>query len=133
MLKIIEGARIKGANPRITYVAGNFFKDAIPPCDAYLLMMVLRDWSDEEAVSVLGNIEAFQRRRPPGSLSSRVWLTRRHARDLLLDIDIEMMALTTGRGRPVPNGQRSSTTPGSICFRIVDVAPWTSIIEGAIR
>ena len=129
--EIIEGARAR-ANPRITYVGGTFFKDAIPPCDAYLLMMVLHDWSDEEAVSILRNIK---RSAPPSARFLVVeGVVDEAARgDLLLDIDIEMMALTTGRERTRAEWAKVFNDAGLDLRRIVDVAPWTSIIEGTIR
>ncbi len=63
--EIIAEARTK-AHPRVDYVGGDFFKDAIPPCDAYLLMMVLHDWSDAEGIAILRNIK---RTAPPGAES----------------------------------------------------------------
>src|SRR6185503_19047092 len=39
------------ASPRITRQAGDFFKDKLPVCDAYLVMEVIHDWSDAESVS----------------------------------------------------------------------------------
>jgi len=129
--EIIEGARAR-ANPRISYVAGNFFKDDIPPCDAYLLMMVLHDWSDEEAVAILRNIK---RSAPPSARFVVVeGVVDEAARgDLLLDIDIEMMALTTGRERTRAEWAKVFNDAGLDLRRIAEVAPWTSIIEGSIR
>ncbi|RDJ93893.1 hypothetical protein B4Q13_18755, partial [Lacticaseibacillus rhamnosus] len=43
---------------RITYVGGDFFKDAIPPCDLYTMMTVIHDWSDEDSVAILKNVKA---------------------------------------------------------------------------
>ncbi len=30
--------------------AGDFFRDVLPVCDAYLLMEVIHDWADDEAL-----------------------------------------------------------------------------------
>lgn len=41
------------ASPRLTLQAGDFFKDALPRCDAYILMEIIHDWPDEEAATIL--------------------------------------------------------------------------------
>jgi hypothetical protein len=41
------------ASERITVQAGDFFKDPLPACDAYLLKNVIHDWSDQESVDIL--------------------------------------------------------------------------------
>ena len=41
------------ASERLTLQAGDFFKDTLPVCDAYLVMEVIHDWADEEAVAIL--------------------------------------------------------------------------------
>jgi len=46
---------------RLSVQGGDFFKSALPVCDAYLLMQVIHDWADPEAVSIL---EAVRRAAP---------------------------------------------------------------------
>lgn len=41
---------------RMTLIGGDFFKDRLPACDAYLLMHVIHDWDEDHAVSILGNV-----------------------------------------------------------------------------
>jgi hypothetical protein len=41
------------ASDRLTLQAGDFFKDALPACDAYLMMEVIHDWDDERAAAIL--------------------------------------------------------------------------------
>ena len=48
-------------SPRLTRQAGDFFKDKLPVCDAYLVMEVIHDWSDAESVSIL---KAIRRAAP---------------------------------------------------------------------
>ena len=57
---VIEEARGL-ASKRLTLQAGDFFTDTLPVCDAYLLMEVLHDWADAEAVAIL---EAIRRAAP---------------------------------------------------------------------
>lgn len=46
---------------RLRLQPGDFFKDALPVCDAYLLMEVIHDWSDEESTRIL---QAVRRAAP---------------------------------------------------------------------
>jgi hypothetical protein len=43
-------------DPRLSTQAGDFFVDALPAADAYLLMDVLHDWPDSECVAILSAI-----------------------------------------------------------------------------
>jgi hypothetical protein len=38
---------------RLEIVAGDFFTDPLPACDAYLLMNVIHDWDDKAATAIL--------------------------------------------------------------------------------
>ena len=40
-------------SPRMTRQAGDFFKDKLPVCDAYLVMEIIHDWSDTESIEIL--------------------------------------------------------------------------------
>jgi hypothetical protein len=52
------------ASDRLRVQAGDFFKDVLPSCDAYLLMEVLHDWPDGQAAAIL---EAVRRAAPAGA------------------------------------------------------------------
>lgn len=47
---------------RLKVQAGDFFKDALPTCDAYILMEIIHDWADEEALAIL---QSVRRSAPP--------------------------------------------------------------------
>jgi hypothetical protein len=49
------------ASERLTLQAGDFFRDDLPSCDAYLLMEIIHDWADEEAAAIL---KAIRRAAP---------------------------------------------------------------------
>jgi SAM-dependent methyltransferase len=84
--------------PRLELVGGDFFADALPAADLYLLMEVLHDWNDADATAILA---AVRRAARPG------------ARVLIVEIllpdtpgphsgktrDIIMLAVTGGRER----------------------------------
>jgi predicted transcriptional regulator len=44
-----------GVKDRCTYVGGNMFSK-VPAADAYIMKMILHDWSDDECVKILSNI-----------------------------------------------------------------------------
>ena len=50
------------ASERLTLQAGDFFRDSLPRCDAYLLMEIIHDRGDEEAIAIL---RAVRRSAPP--------------------------------------------------------------------
>lgn len=125
--QVIEQAR-RGANPRIDYVGGDFFKDPIPPCDAYMLMTVLHDWSDQESVSILKNIAAAAPRN--AKLLILEGVVQPDARDnFLLDLDIEMLVMTSGRERTRKEWNAVIAGAGLRPPRVIPAGPWSSIIE----
>jgi hypothetical protein len=108
--------------------AGDFFRDALPSCDAYLLMEVIHDWGDEESVAIL---KAVRRAAPS------------HAKLLLIEqmvpndpgphwskmVDLLMLALLGGRQR---TGQEYAALLGraDFCFeREIDTGAGVSILE----
>jgi O-methyltransferase len=52
------------ASPRLTRKGGDFFKDALPAADGYLIMEVIHDWPDAESVAILS---AIRRAAPKGA------------------------------------------------------------------
>jgi len=41
---------------KLTVVSGNFFTDAMPKADAYLLMNIIHDWPDAQSIKILSAI-----------------------------------------------------------------------------
>jgi hypothetical protein len=128
--QVVEHAR-KGANPRVSYVGGDFFKDPIPSCDAYMMMTVLHDWSDDESVTILKNIQANAPRTAKILILEGV--IRPAARnDFLLDLDIEMLAMTTGRERTREEWTAVISGAGMQLARVVPAGPWLAIVEAVM-
>jgi predicted transcriptional regulator len=48
-------ARKMGVEDRCTYVTGDMF-DKVPMADAYIMKMILHDWSDDECLKILSNV-----------------------------------------------------------------------------
>ncbi|MBA2632359.1 MAG: hypothetical protein H0U86_05085 [Chloroflexi bacterium] len=119
------------ASERLKLQAGDFFKDALPTCDAYLVMEVIHDWADEEAVAILKGI---RRPAPP------------HAKLLLIEqivpddpgphwtktLDIHMLALLGGRQRTREEYEALLARAGFSFRRQIDTDAGISILEAAL-
>jgi hypothetical protein len=127
--QVVEQAR-RAANPRIAYVGGDFFNNPIPPCDVYMMMTVLHDWSDDECIAILKNIQA---NAPHGAkvliLEGVVQPDARN--DFLLDLDIEMLVMTSGRERTRKEWSALISGAGLHLTRVIAAGAWTSIVEAA--
>jgi hypothetical protein len=115
------------ADPRVSYAGGDFFKDPIPACDAYLMMTVLHDWSDEEAAAILRNLKAGA---PAGAKLLLVeGVVRGALGDFVTDLDVEMLVMTTGRERTEPEWRQVLSAGGFAMTRIVPTAGICAVIE----
>jgi O-methyltransferase domain len=82
----------------MTVAAGNFFADALPAADAYVLMDVLHDWPDEECVAILSAI----RRAAPADATLLVVegiVPEESADPGAATLDVVMLAVSGGRER----------------------------------
>ena len=117
-------------SPRLTRQAGDFFKDKLPVCDAYLVMEVIHDWSDAESVSIL---QAIRRAAPL------------HAKLLLIEemvpddpgpawakmLDIYMLTLIGGKQRTRQEYKVLLDAAGFSFKREIDTGAGISILEAA--
>jgi hypothetical protein len=115
-------------SPRLTRQAGDFFKDELPVCDAYLVMEVIHDWGDAESISIL---KAIRRAAPS------------HARLLLIEemvpddpgpawskmLDIHMLALLGGKQRTRREYVALLDSAGFAFERETDTGAGISILE----
>ena len=113
---------------KLTVVGGNFFADAMPKADAYLLMNIIHDWPDAESIKILSAI----RRDMPA-----------HARVLLIEtvvpptpgphlskeLDIAMMALPGGMERTQEEYAGLAAKCGLQLKRMVETMSPYSILE----
>ena len=128
--EVIERARER-AHPRVHYVGADFFHDAVPACDCYLMMTVLHDWSDAECAVILENVKA---RAPRGAklLLIEGVLEPRARQDFKVDLDVEMLVMTTGRERTEADWRTVLTRGGFRLSRLLDAGPLGSIIEAEL-
>ena len=83
---------------RLRLVAGDFFVDPLPSAEAYVLMEVLHDWTDEDAGRILNAVRAAS---APGAhlLIVEVLVPETPGPDHSKVLDIMMLAVTGGRER----------------------------------
>ncbi len=113
---------------RLTLQAGDFFNDTLPVCDAYLVMEVIHDWADKEAVAIL---KAVRQAAPS------------HAKLLLLEtmipsdpgpdwskiLDILMLNWAGGRQRTLQEYETLFDSAGFSFTREIETGADISIIE----
>ena len=126
--RVIEEEAAGVASERLTLQAGDFFQDALPSCDVYLLMEIIHDWGDDESVAIL---QAVRRAAPP------------HAKLLLIEtiipedpgpdwskmLDIHMLTLLGGRQRTRQEYEALLVQSGFLFQREIDTGAGISILE----
>jgi hypothetical protein len=126
---IDEAARTASSCLRLQ--AGDFFRDPLPPADAYVAMEVLHDWNDDDAARILTSI----RRAAPAH--ARLLIVEQlipdapgpHAAKLM---DVIMLAITGGRER---TPAEYATLLDAAGFRLAQVIPTPSpfsIVEAVV-
>lgn len=110
---------------RLALHAGDFFVDPLPAADAYVLMEVIHDWPDVQAVDILA---AVRRAAAPGATVLIIEaVVDDHAPDPVVHtLDVIMLAITGGRERTAVELGRLL---GSAGFRLAGV----STTRGALR
>lgn len=95
---VIERLVRDGAPPNIELRAADIFTDRLPRADTYILMEILHDWDDTDAVRILSNLRA---NAPDGArvLVIETVLDGQRRRDPAKTLDIVMLAVTGGRER----------------------------------
>lgn len=121
--------RVAGlASDRLSLQAGDFFQDTLPACDTYLLMEVIHDWDDGEAVAILRAV----RRAAPGGATLLV------IEQMIPDapgpawtklLDIHMLALLGGRQRTRREYEALLEQSGFVLQREIEIPGDLSILE----
>ena len=120
--EVIEQARAT-PHERIAYVGGDFFRNDIPRCDLYVLMMVLHDWSDEQAIAILRNIAKTASEGAQLLLVEAV-IDETQLAGFAVDLDIEMLTFAVGRERTEAQWRNVVEKGG---FRLTRVRPLNGI------
>lgn len=126
---VIEAARsANGFGDRLAFQAGDFFKDDLPKCDAYILMEIVHDWADMPACDI---IAAVRRAARPESklLVIETVVPEGPAVDWSKTLDIVMLTLFAGSQRTTEQ-YRDLLSKGSFALkRVTDTGAGISIFE----
>lgn len=119
----VVAAAAQGA--RLQVQGGDFFHDALPEADAYIVSQVLHDWGDQEAAAIL---RAVRRAAPAGShlLVIEQVLPPGPGPHPAKVLDVVMLALTGGRERTRDDYASLFEAAG---FRLDRVVPTTGAIS----
>ena len=110
---------------RMQVQSGDFFRDALPAADVYLVSNVLHDWPDAEAIAILRAIHrACPRHAEVFILESLLPDTPGPAHSIVLDI--VMLSITGGRERTRREYEQLLAAGG---FRLDRVVPTTSPVS----
>lgn len=126
---IREAAAHESARLRIQ--PGDFFADALPTADAYLLMEVIHDWNDEDAAMILA---AVRRAAPARArlLIIEAIVSEAPGPDLSKVLDVIMLAVTGGRERTPSEYKALLERAGFRLERTITTPSQYSIIEAAV-
>ncbi len=124
---VIDAVSAEG-QPRLTLQAGDFFVDALPSADAYILMEVLHDWPDEQCVAILSGI---RRAAPPNAtvLVVEDLIPEERADSGASTLDVIMLTLTGGRERTVDQLSNLFDRAGFDLTGVIDTASSMHIVE----
>ena len=118
------------AHPRLRRQAGDFFVDRLPSADTYLLMDILHDWPDEEAVAILSAIA------DAAADDARVLVLEPILPDEpdpgALTIDVLMLAITGGRERTATQLDDLFHAAGLHLTRVIGTASRLRIAEARV-
>jgi hypothetical protein len=120
------------ASARLRLVAGDFFADALPAADLYVLMDLLHDWRDEDAARILA---ALRRAAPRDAhvLIIETLVAETPGPHFSKTLDILMLALTGGRERTPAEYGRLLESAGFRLERVLPTAAQYSIVEAVVR
>ncbi len=119
------------AAARLTLHAGDFFRDGLPRCDAYLLMEVIHDWGDAEAIAIL---QAIRRAAPARAtlLVSEQMIPTGAGPAWAKVLDIHMLTMLGGRQRTQQEYEAIFNQAGFALQRNIDTHTGISILEAGI-
>lgn len=117
---------------RAHLVAADFFTDELPVSDVYVLMEIIHDWDDADAVRILSNL----RRSAPDDavvLLVETVLGDRTGPDPATTLDIVMLTVTGGRERTPAQYAGIFRSAGLELVRVIPTTGAVQIVEARIR
>jgi hypothetical protein len=113
---------------RLRVHPGNFFTDALPAADCYLIMQVIHDWNDQDAARILADI---RRAATPGAklLLIECIVPDDSTPSWTRLLDLQMLTLLSGKERTKKEYSEMLRTAGFRLDRVIDVGMSTAILE----
>jgi O-methyltransferase domain len=120
------------ASLRLTLQSGDFFRDVLPRCDAYLLMEIIHDWPDKEALAIL---KAVRQAAPAGAtlLLIETIVPAGPEPDWSKMLDVHMLTLLGGKQRTLREYETLLEQAGFEFRREIDTGAGISIIEALAK
>jgi hypothetical protein len=119
--------------PRLDVVAGDFFTDPLPACDAYLLMNIIHDWNDADAARILAAVANAGRASGATVLVVETVMPDGAEPHWAKTLDVLMLTVTGGRERTRAQYARLFNSAGIDLVRTLPTATPFSIVEGRVR
>jgi hypothetical protein len=116
---------------RLRLQPGDFFADALPTADAYLLMEVIHDWNDEDAARILAAVRQAAPARARLLIIEAI-VSEAPGPDFSKVLDVIMLAVTGGRERTPSEYEALLARAGFRLERIMATPSQYSIIEAAV-
>ena len=95
---VIDRLTADGGIEGVRLVAGDFFTDTMPTADLYVLMEIIHDWDDTDAIRILSNLRRSAHADTTLLIIETV-LDEQRVRDPANTLDVVMLAVTGGRER----------------------------------
>jgi len=113
---------------RLRMQPGDFFVDALPSADCYLIMQVIHDWDDQHAARILA---AIRKAAAPGAklLVIECIVPEDSKPSWTKMLDLQMLVLLSGKERTEKEYSEMLRTAGFRLDRVIDVGMSTSILE----
>jgi len=121
----------RGLTDRITTQAGSFFDTAPAGGDAYLLSHIIHDWSEEQCLTILGNVRKAMK---PGArlLLVEMVLPQGDTPHPGKMLDMVMLAIPGGQERTEEEYRALLTKAGFSLTRVVPTASAVSVVEAVV-
>jgi len=116
---------------RMTFQAGSFFEHTLPICDAYLMKVIIHDWSDREAVEILRAVRGSAPQHAK-LLPAEFIIPEDSKPNWTLFVDLIMLGELTGKERTKAEFANLLEESGFRLDRVIDTGSNTHLLESSV-